>query len=473
MLWNVEADKGDVTWCIHQWLSRPVNAEVDSADVDMGCLRIAKRVHSRTRDSTNSKSAGWPDYRRRRQAQSLSKSGVRHPAISTPTTMPDAQAPLFPDESAPAPAPSHGLSLQIKAPKLAPAQLRFNKLLEKIELLTQRLAETQAMADTFRPLYSHTLQPLQDQFKAALRAMVLWLDTRLQKKGLTPAVLRDTQAVVCTLSEGLALAGDEDMRALHDRHSPLSMEDKKTSAAHDIQDMMQRMAGVDVSDLNEDMSVQDLLHAGMHRVREKMMDEQADKEARARSKRDSKPRSAAQKKAHDKQQDAQGALRTIYRQLVSALHPDRELDAHERARKTELMGQVNAAYAQRDLMALLTLQLRCEQIDATAIARMTTEKMAALTMLLKEQAAALQEALFAATGKVQDEFALSPFAPLTAAGLTHALNGQVLDLAETVATMQDDLRAVQTDTGLKRWIKIQKRMSKAETFEPDFEGFFR
>ena len=390
-----------------------------------------------------------------------------------PMIQPQPQAPLFSDGSAPAPASTQSLSLQIKAPKLAPAQVRFNKLLEKVESLTQKLAQTQTMADTFRPVYSHTLQPLKVQYAAALRAMVLWLDARVQKKGLTPAMLRDVQTMVCTLSEGLALAGDEDMRAIHDRHSPHSLADKEKSAADDIQDMMQRMTGVDVSDLNAGGSVEDLLHVGMERVRQQLLNEQAEKEARAQARRASKPRSAAQKKAHDQQQDAQGALRTIYRQLASALHPDREPDALERARKTELMGQVNAAYERRDLMALLMLQLRCEQIDASAISRLTTEKMAALTLLLKEQAAELERDVYVAVSKVQQEFDLSPFTSVTAAGLTLDLDAQARGLMETLAGMQEDLRSVQTDAGLKRWVKDQKKMMKADALESDLESYFR
>ena len=383
------------------------------------------------------------------------------------------QAPLFSDDSTPAPAPSRSLSLQIKAPKLAPAQLRFNKLLEKIELLTKKLAQTQTMADTFRPVYSKTLQPLKAQYAAALREMVLWLDARVQQKGLTPAMLRDIQVMVCTLSEALALAGDEDMRALYDRHSPQSLADREKSAANDIQELMQRMTGVDVSDLDEGSSVEDLLHVGMQRVRQQMLDKQAEKEARAQVRRDSKPRSAAQKKAHDQQQDAQGALRTIYRQLASALHPDREPDALERARKTELMGQVNAAYERRDLMALLMLQLRCEQIDASAISRLTTEKMAALTLLLKEQAAALEKDVHVAVSKVEQEFDLSPFTPVTTVGLTLELDAQASGLVQTLAEMQDDLRSVQTDAGLKRWVKTQKKMLKVQELESGFNDFFR
>ena len=42
--------------------------------------------------------------------------------------------------------------------------------------------------------------------------------------------------------------------------------------------------------------------------------------------------------------DAKSAIRTVFRQLASALHPDREPDEQERLRKTGLMSEVNAAY---------------------------------------------------------------------------------------------------------------------------------
>jgi hypothetical protein len=56
------------------------------------------------------------------------------------------------------------------------------------------------------------------------------------------------------------------------------------------------------------------------------------------------------------------SLRAVFRRLVSALHPDREPDPAERARKNELMQRVNQAYETRDLVTLLALQR--EEIDA-------------------------------------------------------------------------------------------------------------
>jgi len=65
-------------------------------------------------------------------------------------------------------------------------------------------------------------------------------------------------------------------------------------------------------------------------------------------------------------QAAQGgtrAVREVFRKLASELHPDRETDPAEHARKTELMQRVNQTYKAGDLLALLELQLSIEQID--------------------------------------------------------------------------------------------------------------
>jgi curved DNA-binding protein CbpA len=42
-------------------------------------------------------------------------------------------------------------------------------------------------------------------------------------------------------------------------------------------------------------------------------------------------------------------VREVFRKLASELHPDRETDPAEHARKTELMQRVNQAYKAGDL----------------------------------------------------------------------------------------------------------------------------
>ncbi|MFX6949690.1 molecular chaperone DnaJ, partial [Acinetobacter baumannii] len=70
---------------------------------------------------------------------------------------------------------------------------------------------------------------------------------------------------------------------------------------------------------------------------------------------------------------------------ASALHPDRELDESERARKTALMQQVNQAYEKNDLSRLLELQLELEQIDQRSIHGVSEERLTHYNHILTEQ----------------------------------------------------------------------------------------
>ena len=74
-------------------------------------------------------------------------------------------------------------------------------------------------------------------------------------------------------------------------------------------------------------SLDDLMEASVKKIaaqREAHAKAHAESQAKAAAKQ--KKQTAAQQKAQSQQQDASTALRTIYRQLASALHPDRETD---------------------------------------------------------------------------------------------------------------------------------------------------
>jgi hypothetical protein len=78
---------------------------------------------------------------------------------------------------------------------------------------------------------------------------------------------------------------------------------------------------------------------------------------------------------------------------VSELHPDRETDPEEHARKTELMQRVNQAYKAGDLLALLEVQLSIEQIDPAALAGLAEERLRRYIHVLEEQSRRLREEL--------------------------------------------------------------------------------
>jgi hypothetical protein len=148
------------------------------------------------------------------------------------------------------------------------------------------------------------------------------------------------------------------------------------------------------------------------------------------------------------------------------LHPDREADPHEHARKTALMKEANTAYERRDLLALLQLQLRADLADGDKLATMAKEKLAALTALLKERVAVLNRELYAVEQQAIHEFELPPYSPFNEASLKRSLFMQQQNLQGDIAMMQQDLVRVQDDAHLKRWLKQQHELAQDDDFDP-------
>ena len=349
------------------------------------------------------------------------------------------------------------LSPQPTDQRLSPAQLRFNRQLARIDTLKQQIDALQALADTQRPLHHRTLHPLRERHLALMRKMALWLDERLHGRGLSFAHKQTATDMLCAMCEHLAAGGDEEMRALHDKHSPHSIEDKQQAAAARVRALMERALGRPL-DTDPPDSLDDVLLAGLAQKHEAA---EADHAQRQHTKARRKP-TVAQRRAEKQQHDAETTLRKLYRQLSSALHPDRELDPDSRTHKNALMVEANTAYERRDLVALLHIQLHIEQTDPQALSRMAEEKIESMSLLLSQQTAKLERELDAHKQIVLQEFGLHSFEPLTAASLHRHLSREAQALKQDVAAMEQDMRTVRDDASFKRWLKLQKQLSEQD-----------
>ena len=369
-----------------------------------------------------------------------------------------------PPESPAAPAGDHKVvALKFSDAALTPAQKAFNRLLTRIENLSAKLETTRTLADGHRVRRAIELEPLERAQFALMRQMVLLLAARLERKGLTRAQKQAATAIACGLSEALALQGDAEMQTLHDALSPQTLDEKGREAADDMRAMLEDILGEPLHAGDEPGAMDNpdvVLQAAMRRLGSQAEAEKAQRHAR----RAAKSGTARQRKAEQDTLDAQTALRTLYRQLASALHPDRETDPAERARKTALMSEANAAYERRDLVTLLHLRLRAEHLDAGTVAGLAREKVAALTVLLKEQVSALEHDLWTLEQQVRGEFELPPDAVLSAASLQRNLRGRQQLIQLQIVQMQRDFQRVQDDAQLKRWLKEQVDM--AEPWDP-------
>jgi hypothetical protein len=159
--------------------------------------------------------------------------------------------------------------------------------------------------------------------------------------------------------------------------------------------------------------------------------------------------------------DAKSAIRTIFRQLASALHPDREPDEQERLRKTGLMSEVNAAYEKNDLTTLLRLQMQVTQGSPQSTAGMADDKLMAMSVLLKEQVSALEDDLDQLQSRLSRELCVPVRADADEAVLAQSLQRLQADQRHIAESLESDLRRIQNDAELKRWLKEQWQLAKA------------
>ena len=380
---------------------------------------------------------------------------MKKPKTSTPP-QPDLLSEAAPAETA-------GTALRLGSgkdgPRLSAAQQRFNRLLAKIDKLEGQVTDIKTLADAFRPLYQSTLEPLREAHRALLRRMALALDERLQRKGLTPAQKRNALDILCGLCETLAASGDEAMAALHDQRSERTLRQKEEDQAALMRSMMEQALGAPLDLQAQDDSLDPLeavMRASHERLHEAMQAEAAQREAAQADRKKKKP-TPAQRKAAQQQEDADTVLRQVYRQLASALHPDREREPAEQQRKTALMSEANAAYARQDLVALLHLQVRIAQAGMQDMLQQPEERIAAMSLLLRQQADELERELFARQHHLRDEFDLAFYQVPTAAMLRRQLAQEAQDLKDELEFMESDIGLVQDEAGFKRWLKAQSR----------------
>jgi len=146
-------------------------------------------------------------------------------------------------------------------------------------------------------------------------------------------------------------------------------------------------------------------------------------------------------------------IREIYRKLASALHPDREPDALERERKTELMQRVNEAYNKNDLLQLLELQLELEHIDQHSISHLSEDRLKHYNKLLKEQVRELDEQIRHVESAFRYSYRIDPFATLSPDKPLRMLAADVKEIQANIRELEHDLVAFEDIKNVKRWLK--------------------
>lgn len=369
---------------------------------------------------------------------------------------------------------SRNTSLQIAAAgtaPLSPEQKRFNTLTKQIEQARATLQDWQQQIPLYQQAHHALLGPLFESLDKARREWVSAIDKQLDQPGWTQPEQRLLRELLCDVVGDLLEDQDEPdlaLKDLFDRHSEVDYDTEQQNVRRAMKGMVEAMTGMDLGDEDEHIESDEALLQRMHQQMQAEDERhQAEAEARAQAKA-GRRKTAAEKRREDEEKQATQSVREVYRKLASALHPDREPDPQQRAEKNALMQQVNQAYEANDLLSLLSLQLKIEQVDAEHLAQASAVQLKRYNKVLAEQLAELKSEInetvehFCMAAGLHDNWGLKP------AKLMPLLKEQSRELQAMLASIHRELILLRDKGDTKRWLKLVKRQQK----EMDGSGFF-
>lgn len=320
---------------------------------------------------------------------------------------------------------------------LTPEQRRFNQLLAKIDKARAELQAWDEQLRLFAAAYAERVAPLEAELRGCRVALVARLDELIdeRKARWTKADRQHIRGELCDAAAALIEDDDVDdetrerMLALFEKHAGHDYESENRAQVAAMKEMFEAASGLDLGD--EEFTDEDAL---LRHARQRFAEAaEADEQSRPRR----KP-SAAERRREREQAEASQSLREVFRKLAGALHPDRADGDADRVRRTELMQRVNQAYAANDLLALFSLQLEIEQVDAEHLARASAERARQYNRLLAEQLRDIEGEIGARRRALCADFGLDPMRPLR-------LNDLGVLLEALSAERRADLRQARRD----------------------------
>lgn len=287
---------------------------------------------------------------------------------------------------------------------LSRTQMEFNRLMKSLESTKARHAKEQARLDHALATSIRELMPLVESihrvnrdlvFKglAAFNSLKLTAERRHWFGDLLGGKAEELVADPVGLSEEEIAELEEVMEQLLPPDMDQKAEDNDREGFDFIRSLMEqaaREAGVELNlsglDPNADpeefeRSVQDRLRAALDNARENPDFPNAAKLRR-------KPTKAQLEKERKRaeQEDAKNRdLKSLFKQLAKAFHPDLEPDPLLKEHKKLWMQRLNSAYAINDLREMLQLEMEWLGEEATNLATACDQKLQVYCMLLKEQ----------------------------------------------------------------------------------------
>jgi hypothetical protein len=316
-----------------------------------------------------------------------------------------------------------------------PEQKKFRKLIGRIEAVRADIVQWKSFLDEHEKHYAEKAAPLFALYREKRIEMAYLLDRHMANPQLKKTHrVKVVDILVDMLANLLEEEHDDELVRLYDTYSHTSFSEEQAEEDEFIQSVAEEIFGIDMTDMPPDSP-----EAMADAIEAQFAQAAADRENNARQRKKSAKTIEKEARIAEIEEGATKSLRAVFRQLASALHPDRELDPAERARKTALMQEVNRAYDARDLLALLELQLKIEQIDPAALADLARERLVHYNRVLQDQLARLEEELQDLTMPIAMTIGARTPRTLTPAFVQRAFATDLDETRQRLAELEEDL----------------------------------
>ncbi|EOR10818.1 coiled-coil domain-containing protein [Acinetobacter tandoii] len=271
------------------------------------------------------------------------------------------------------------ISLEHRAEQ-SPQQKKLNRLIDQIEQQKQELATWKNAQADIQNYTRSKLLPVYSELHTVLFAQLDTLWNHLVSDAFSKADLVQIDTKIAALakmlkkSQRLTSEQKEQVEKIdtfymqHAEHVRAKKAKANSIQNHDLAETVEQNVDVDWENYEYDSAQYEA-----ERERAKQLKQQ--------EKREQATKMAAQ------------SLKTVYLKITAIIHPDREPDETKKLEKTELLQQVNEAYAEQDLFYLLKLQLQLETNKGLSSKALSSEQVKFYQLSLEAQSQNLQSQL--------------------------------------------------------------------------------
>lgn len=290
---------------------------------------------------------------------------------------------------------------------LSRTQVEFNRLMKSLEATKARHAREQVRLDDALATSIRELMPLVEDLNRANRDLVFSGRKAMQTLKLTAArrrwlgdLLSGKAADLLADPVGLGEGEIGRLEAVIEELGPSEQDQRMKESEDEEFDFLRAMieqtaraAGVelDLSDLDPNGDPAEFERTVRERLGEAAaLFEDAPPPAAKRARKPTKAQAEKERNRLAREDAKNRDLKSLFKQLAKAFHPDLEPDPLLKQHKQVWMQRLNTAYAAADLREMLQLEMEWLGEEATNLATAGDEKLQVYCMVLKEQIADLK-----------------------------------------------------------------------------------